>query len=89
MSKTGRYSDDPRIDRAASWALGIAAVTSLSLGAWFFRGLQTSMNELGVTVGELATEVAVLRVERKSLADLLALEIRELRGRVASLERSQ
>ena len=86
MKGTGRYADDPRVDRAASWALALAATVSLAAGAWFFRGLQSSVEELGDTVGQLAVEVAVLRVERKSLADLLRVEIRELRGRVSALE---
>ncbi len=59
---TGRYADDPRVDRFVHWAL--AGCVVLGLG-WF----QTTVSTLATTVGELKTAVAILGVSQKRVDD--------------------
>ena len=88
MTKTtGRYADDPRVDRLASWGLNIAAIVALAIGGWFFRGVSASMDTLGESVQGLKTEVAVMRAERKGEMALQAQRISDLDTRVTALEK--
>lgn len=70
---TGRYADDPRIDRFVHWALAGCVLAGLG---WF----QTTVSTLATTVGELKTAVAVLG-ERQKRVDDHEVRIRALEKR--------
>ena len=81
MSSPATQGIDPRIDRAIS-VLGVAA---LSVGAWFFSGLQSTVQDLTHAMGELRTSIAVLQ---RDAEDLDRLERRQdaFDARLRSLE---
>lgn len=80
---TGRYADDPRVDRFMYWAMAGAAALLIAGTGW----LGGSMVELGDSVAALTLEVAVMRVERKGEGALLRQEILTLAKRVSALEK--
>ncbi len=82
---TGTYVQDPRVDRAISWALMAFAAVSLAVGAYFFRDLSGSVKGLNAAVSNLRTEVAVMRVDRERIGEL-KMDLRELTARVRALE---
>lgn len=63
-------SNDNRVDKAVSWALTFFCGISLSIGAWFFNGLNNSVEKLTGAVGQLRTEVAVMRRDAEIIAEL-------------------
>lgn len=84
MGSTQRFSD-PRVEKAANWLLSSFAAVALAVGAWFFRDLSGTVRELSAAVYDLRTEVAVLRVDRETLAELKS-DQRALRERIRALE---
>ena len=62
MTGTGRYSDDPRLDRAMHWALAGLVTAGLF---WFHNTLQA----LSSTVGDLKGAVLVLKVSQDRVTD--------------------
>ena len=82
---TGVYAKDPRVERAISWALVTAATVALTVGAWFFRDLSSTVKSLNEAVIGLKTEVAVLAVDREDIEELKE-DVRELRQRLRAVE---
>jgi len=76
---------DARIDKVITWTLMTAATLALSIGAWFFRGLDTRLGELGRSLDDLKREVAVLQVQRHEVQDLKD-DAKEFRARLRALE---
>lgn len=58
---------------------------ALSIGAWFFKGLDQSVKQLTEAVGDLKTEVAVMRRDAEAIEDVKD-EIKILQKRVRELE---
>lgn len=68
MSKeNGAILRDPRVDRLITWVLAVACMTTLSVGAWFFKGLQDEMANLSSAIRELSVGVAIVRTEQRSM----------------------
>lgn len=66
---TGRYADDPRVDKIVTWAFSIVFVVLLGVAGFFCRSLLASVEGLKDTVAELTLKVAVLQVSQSAIAD--------------------
>ncbi len=52
------------------WVVNTIGAIALGVGSWFFKTTSAHLKELTIAVGDLRTEVAVLRAERSSVDDL-------------------
>lgn len=75
---------DPRIDKVISWTLMFAAGVALSVGAWFFAGLQRGMDDLKKEIVGLQVQLAHVEKDRLDIDDLKK-EVHELRAVVFQL----
>lgn len=71
---------DTRLDKMMTWALMFFCGLALSIGAWFFSGLDNSVKALTHAVGDLKTEVAVMRRDAEELSTLR----KELKDHIAA-----
>lgn len=71
---TNKYTQDPRVNQFITWALTAFCGVSLSIGAWFFSGLQTNMDKLKDSIVELRLEVSKLEFQAKAI-DKLTVEL--------------
>ena len=88
-----RNGSDPRLDRLAGYALNVVVTIALALGAWYARSTGEKVDALGAQLGDLRTEVAVLRTSGQDSAELraivraLQLQVTSLQGEVTTLRR--
>lgn len=77
MAERGKPLNDPRVNQLISWVLTTLCTIALSVGAWFFNGLQGNVDKLNESIVGLKISINTLSFESKRI-DLLSNELQQV-----------
>lgn len=87
-TKTQRYSEDPRVEKAATWVFSLVVTIALSMGALYFKALAETQTKLAQAINKLNTKVEVLSERGLQMKDFKT-DVRALEERVLRLEQKK
>lgn len=86
---TTRYVNDPRMDKFISWGLSAATAVALSVGAFFFNGIQEQQAKQAARSERQAEKQAEAQKQQTRATQDLRSAIGELKTSIALLARTE
>lgn len=83
--KKSSFFQDARIDRGITWALGVAGTTGVAVLIAYSNGIDTKLSTYGAQLGELRSDVAVLKNQHNQI-EKLEKNVEKLEDRLRALE---